>query len=184
MTCTVGVVENGVVWMGADAFSGNEYIYSRSALPKVFTQQGVLFGIAGDWRGGLLLQSLEMPAHPEGMPPEQYVGQLLVAAMRDHFREHGFLQEVNAQQQTEDLVLLIGYQGRLFALWQQFQLTESAEGYEAIGSGMFVATGALYAARQVGMPAAEQIHMALTAACAHSPFVRPPFRVLNERGYG
>lgn len=182
MTCVVGVVENGVVWMGADSFSGNGYYCSRSSLPKVFLREGVLLGTAGDWRGSALLRSLEVPALPEGMLVETFLAGPFVAAMREHFRAHGFLQEVNSQQQTEDMQVLIGIKGRLFALWQQFQLTESQEGYEVIGSGMYVAAGALYVARQVRLPAREQIEISLMAASAHTPYVRPPFVMMNEQG--
>ena len=183
MTCVVGVVENGVVWMGADSFSGNGYFCSKSSLPKVFLRDGILLGTAGDWRGSALLQNMEVPACPDDMPVELYLAGLFVGAMREHFRAHGFLQEVNSQQQTEDMQILIGFRGRLFALWQQFQVTESLEGYEAIGAGMYVAAGALYAAQQMKLPVAEQLEMSLMAARAHHPVVRPPFVMMNEHGH-
>lgn len=183
MTVIVAVKAGGRVVMGGDSFSGTYEYVLEEASPKVFTRTvhdekgmfrcSALFGVSGDYRGTVLLRNMDLPAWPEGIKPEAYVGIHLVNAMREAFREGGYAQK-ESEQESHDLTLLVGLLGRLFSVWQTFDVLESKE-YMAVGAGMYVALGALHATR--GMRPEERVRLALEAAAEHNPMVRPPFHV-------
>ena len=56
MTCIVGLVDDGKVYMGGDAASVDGYIVRTSALSKVFRNGPFLIGYSTSWRMGQILQ--------------------------------------------------------------------------------------------------------------------------------
>ena len=70
---------------------------------------------------------------------------------------------------------LVGYKGRLFAIYDDYQVAEMIDGYTSVGCGEQIANGVLYATR--GQPPDERIRMALEAAEHLSAGVRGPFIV-------
>jgi ATP-dependent protease HslVU (ClpYQ) peptidase subunit len=187
MTAIVAVKDpgSGRVIVGGDSFSGTYEYALETATPKVFSrgvydEEGTLrcsalMGVSGDHRGSVLLRNMKLPPWPKALNgnAEVYVGLHLVNAMRQVFQEGGYTLREN-ERESHDLNLLVGIAGRLFSVWQTFDVIESKE-YMAVGCGMDFALGALHATR--GMKAEDRVRRALEAAAEHHPMVRPPFYV-------
>ncbi len=58
---------------------------------------------------------------------------------------------------------------------RDYQVSESADGYAAIGTGDDVALGALYATASMGMVLEHRLEVALAASAHHIKDVRGPF---------
>ena len=58
MTCVIGIVDNGKVWMGGDsaAIDSEEETITLRKDPKVFRNEDFLIGFAGTYRLGQLIQ--------------------------------------------------------------------------------------------------------------------------------
>lgn len=187
MTAIVALKDGsaGRVIMGGDSFSGTYEYALEVATPKVFSrgvydEEGVLrcsalLGVSGDHRGMVLLRNMNLPPWPEELAgnADVYVGLHFVNAMRQAFQEGGYALK-ESERESHDLNLLVGIAGRLFSVWQTFDVVESKE-YMAVGCGMDLALGALYATRS--MKPEDRVRRALEAAAEHHPMVRGPFHV-------
>ena len=72
---------------------------------------------------------------------------------------------------------LVGVRGRLFAVYDDYQVASAADGFAAVGCGDQVALGALYATAGTGMRPRARVRTALAAAERFSGGVRGPFVV-------
>jgi len=77
----------------------------------------------------------------------------------------------------EEVVLLVGYRGRLYYVDSDLHIGRAHYGYEAIGLGGPIATGSL--ATSFGSPYAR-VHLALMASARHSTAVRQPFTIFDQ----
>jgi hypothetical protein len=187
MTAIIGVRDGSDVWMGADSFSGNSEYLMSVGRPKITRREvaqvtekdnlpdGVdvmLVGTAGDWRPSFLLSQLKLPPHHRGEDAFVYISSKLADCLRDLHREKGYLQKT-AEREGGNCHVLIGYQGRLFSMWDEFQVVENAEPYMAIGSGMYIALGAL--ATTEGIDPLRRLEMVLEITEHHHPYLNRPF---------
>jgi hypothetical protein len=180
MTCCVGLVYEGTVFMGVDAASANdnwEMIARKDA--KMFRTGGYLVSFTGSYRMGQLLQ-YELTLNPPfpGVDPFAYMVSVVIPAIRNTFKEGGFLARENERE--EGGVFLVGFSGRLFFVHSDFQVGETITPYFAVGSGAQNALGALHAAYTLTPPAnalqAKSILLtALSAAALWNAAVREPF---------
>ena len=180
MTCSVGVVDEEGVVIGGDSLSsdGSSVIVRRD--PKVFRVGEFLIGFTSSYRMGQLLRfSLKPPKLAVGGDVERYMNTDFIDAVRDCFRDGGYLTVEDSQESGG--IFLAGFRGRLFRVGSDFQVGESWSGLAAIGSGDEVATGALYAAKKIrpDMQTEQLALLALDAAEANSCNVREPFLVMR-----
>lgn len=176
MTCIVGIVENGRVYMGADsiAFDGLDMV--TRATPKIFTVGPFAVGVAGSPRVSDLL-------HYKFTPPEITASQTLhefmvttfVDAMRDCLKTAGAAQIENNVEEVPASIL-VGFQGALFTIESDYQVGVNTEPYAAVGCGASIAMGALYAAK--GKPR-HRLTIALKASEAFNAGVRHPWIFLS-----
>lgn len=184
MTAIVGWIDKEhTVWMGADsASSANNSIGIRED-KKLFKLGEMAIGYCGSPRVGQIIKwDFWPPKHPKSMVNEQYIVLKVVPEMRKALARNDYLDK----EPTKDIEsqFLIGYRGQLFTIWGDFQVEHQDCVYAAIGSGCDLAQGALYVmARKVYvsefMHATEILECALSAAVAHTPFVRDPFWAVN-----
>lgn len=174
MTCVVGFVEGGTVWIGADSAGVGGYSLTVRADLKVFRNGPMLFGFTSSFRMGQLLRwSLEVPDHDPRVPVEKYMATTFVDAVRSCLKDKGF-----ARKSSEEEIggtFLVAYKGRLFCIQNDYQVAETVDGFDAVGCGEDIAKGALFA--PTGLSGRERALMALTAAERHSAGVRAPFHV-------
>ena len=179
MTCIVGVVDGDRVWVGGDSMSSNSAgEQSRRTEPKVFRRAEYLIGFTTSWRMGQLLHyRLEVPARPETVDLPEWLATGFVDAVRDCLMDGGFgiKREDNVELGGEFLVAVAG---RLFHVEDDYQVTESLEGYDACGCGVEVALGALAATKGLsGMGGRKRARLALEAAELHMGGVGGPFLI-------
>jgi hypothetical protein len=173
MTCIVGIVENGKVYMGGDAAGVNGYSVRVRKDPKLFKVGEFLFGYTSSFRMGQLLgYSFVPPKHYPDVTKEEYMHVTFINHIREIFKTGGYT-EVNAGYKESGGTFLVGYQGSLYMVDDDFQLGESIWGYDSVGCGGDIAMGSLFSTE--GKPPMERLGIALSAASTFSAGVRGPF---------
>lgn len=175
MTCIVGIVQKGKVYMGADS-AGTDAYYNQQIRrdPKIFRNGDLLIGYCGSFRMGQLLGlGLNAPTPKANQKPENYMVSELIPVIRTLLKENGYAKVENNVEEGGQF--LVGYDGRLFNIESDFQVGESDDSFDACGAGAPVALGALYATRKNPKPR-DRMKLALEAAARFNASVRPPFK--------
>jgi hypothetical protein len=171
MTCVVGLVHEGTVYIGADSagVSGLDLVVRSD--PKVFANGEFLIGYTTSFRMGQLLRfNLTPPAHPRGMDAYEFMVRHFVPAVRDCLKEGGFAAKHDEAERGG--TFLVGYQGELFVIEPDYQVGTMVDHIFAVGCGAQIALGALTVSS--GEPV-QRIRRALEAAGKWSAGVRAPF---------
>lgn len=176
MTCIVGIVEGDKVLIGGDSISAAGWSLMDRADKKVFRNGPFVFGFTTSYRMGQLLQYAFNP-------PKRHVEQDVMAFMVTDFiatvraclKDGGYAKKDSEVESGG--TFLVGYEGRLFKVSDDYQVGETTDGYTACGCGESFALGALYATE--GEPAADRINIALLAAEKNSGGVRGPFLTVS-----
>lgn len=174
MTCIVGFVEGHTVYMGGDSAGVGGYDLTVRADQKVFRNGPMLFGFTTSFRMGQLLRyALRVPDHDPRVSVEHYMVTAFIDAVRGCLKDKGWSRKVNDQEQGGSF--LVGYQGRLFVVDDDYQVGYPVDGYDAVGCGAQIAKGALFATSHLS--GRERIEVALRAAERCSAGVRGPFHI-------
>jgi ATP-dependent protease HslVU (ClpYQ) peptidase subunit len=176
MTAIVGLVHDGCVYIGGDSAGVDGYSLTVRADSKVFRNGLFLFGFTTSFRMGQLIRYALEPPSPEG-DLEHFMAVSFIDAVRSCLKEGGWARKENDRE--EGGTFLVGVAGRLFAVHEDYQVAEAADGYAAVGSGEQVALGALYATAGTEMDPGERVLVALRAAERFNAGVRGPFVCLD-----
>ena len=175
MTCIVGLVNNGAVYMGADSAGVGGYDLTIRADKKIFKNNNFLIGYTTSFRMGQLLRySFQPPLFDKNL--DEYMVVDFVDAMRECFKKGGFSEKKNEVETGGSF--LVGYKDRLFKIESDYQVGESANDYNACGSGQSVALGSLYATQ--GIAPELRVETALKAAQHFNAGVREPFHYIDN----
>lgn len=194
MTCIVGIAINGTVIIGADSLAGDYYWNRRvRADRKVFKNGELIFGFTTSFRMGQLLEhNLTPPPLHEGQEPYAYAVKQLIPEIRNTLRAGGFMKTENGVENGGRF--LVGFRGSLFEIQEDFQVAQTTEKFEAVGSGAQYAMGAMHHAYEQAFRApisASEIRLTdvdmarhvlecgLKAAAAFSAGVSAPFHFLQ-----
>ncbi len=184
MTCIIGLVEKGTMYMGGDSAAVNSVYDLRVRVDeKVFRKGEFLVGFTSSYRMGQLLRyKLSPPAHPEGMDAHEYMASLFVEAVRECLKAGGY-------QTTKDGVdtggdFLVAYRGRLFCVDRNYQVTETLAPFGAVGCAHAYARGAMMALAATSLSPKRKVLRALEIAERCSAGVRAPFKVLTLKVQG
>lgn len=172
MTCIVGLVDGGTVWIGADSYAAAGcQRYPMGEEQKVFRRGDFIFATAGVARLGQIIRHLVELPEPSDEPPMAYLVRRLMPAIKTAIDQYG-----GAGLGTDEWALLIAYRGKLWDVDDHLAVDEVTD-YAAIGCGRPYATGSLYSTRPplTGCDAIARINLALRAAAAHDVHVAPPF---------
>ena len=95
MTCIVGYVEKGRVYMGADSCGSNGHNYAIYNRPKLFKiNDRFIIGCTGTFRLiDLLHYGFDPPKITEGYDRNGYMGRDFIPALRKYFKDHGLLEK-------------------------------------------------------------------------------------------
>lgn len=175
MTCVVGWLQDGEVWIGADSAGTNDqWELIVGSDPKVFRRGDFLIGFTSSFRmGQLLCYRLEPPERPAGMEPHEYMATLFVDAVRECLKAGGFARKDSEVESGG--AFLVGYAGRLFCVEADYQVSQSAAPFAAVGCGAQVARGALEVLKTATLTPEEKLREALRAAEQWCAAVRGPF---------
>lgn len=187
MTCIVGIESSDGVWIGGDSCAGDaNWRSSVTAEPKVFVRGSFLIGYTSSFRMGQLLKhSLPEPEHPEGLSDEGFMATKFINAVRKTLKDGGFAKKESEVEAGG--TFLVGYKGKLYTVYSDYQVLRLRSGYTACGCGEDFATGSLYMTDNIGayfgvksVSAERRIALALETAEENSAGVRGPFTVLFQ----
>ena len=174
LTCIVGFVEGGTVWMGGDSAGVGGYSLTVRADTKIFRNGPMLFGFTSSFRMGQLLRyALTIPDHDPRVDVDKYMATTFIDAVRECLKSNGYARVVNGAE--EGGTFLVAYQGRLFAVHDDYQVARSADAFDAVGCGCDIAKGVLFATEHLS--GAARANLALRAAERCSAGVRAPFHI-------
>jgi ATP-dependent protease HslVU (ClpYQ) peptidase subunit len=177
MTCIAGLVHDGAVYLGGDSAGTGAGDQITLTNPKVFTHSGFVFGYAGEFRFGQVLQYHLKPPRYKGQDPMEYMVTDFVPALRKACGHARFLgRDDNGREQGGWGI--VGFRGHMFRLQDSFDVLENMDGIDAIGTGMPYALAVLQANHDKTDPAAR-IGQALQIAEHYCLAVRGPFTLVT-----
>jgi ATP-dependent protease HslVU (ClpYQ) peptidase subunit len=172
MTCVVAIKKDGVVYMGADSAGSAGFNIRTRVDPKIHIVGPYILGFTSSFRMGQLLgHAFEPPVRDSATPVDKFMSTIFIDAIRKCLKDGGWASKSNETEAGGNF--LVGYEGRIFNIFSDYQVGETALDYEAIGCGEEFAMGALFACK-VKDPEAK-IKVALEAAEHFSCGVRGPF---------
>lgn len=179
MTCIIGCINNGTVYMGADSAGVGGYYIERRKDEKVFLNGEFIIGFTSSFRMGQLLRfKFSPPKMKEGQDIYEFMVSDFVEGVRQCLKAGGY-SKVDNNEETGG-TFLVGYRGRLFTVAADFQVSELLGDYAAVGCGSDIALGSMYSSK--GKVVVERIMTALEAAEEFSAGVRGPFNILKLGG--
>ncbi len=181
MTCIVGIVEKGKVYLGGDSAGVGGYDISIRKDKKVFHNDEMIMGFTSSFRMGQLLQSsLKIPYRPPNEDVYVYMCTRFIEAVRKCLEAGGF--QKKKDETTSGGTFLVGYLGQLFQIEDDYQVGENVHPFDAVGCGWSYALGVLYELRNGNLPAQAKLKRALEASHHFSAGVRPPFHFVSTKG--
>ncbi len=180
MSCVVGYVEDGKIYMGADSACINaENLDIRTRTdPKVFVRENFIFGYVGSYRVGQVLRcSFFIPPIPEGMSDFDYLCSLFIPRLISSLKENDCFQYKNEGEFCFEGEIMIGYNKEIYIIGSDLQVISESEKYSSIGCGENYAIGALYILEKMFplTPPEEKVKYALEVAEYYNAGVRRPF---------
>ena len=183
MTCIVAIAQNGTVYMGSDHAASDDksgWVMSRKE-PKVFKvgQYGIAF--TDSFRMGQILQYNWNP--PKYTPTktnsglDKFMRTKFIDSVKAAFKEHGF-GDIGGTDEDTGGIFIVGLEGRIFVVDEDFHVGENVVNYMAEGSGGMFALGALHATKNQKNPK-MRLKLALEAASEFSMSVAPPFTYIQ-----
>lgn len=178
VTCIIGLVDKGNVYVAGDSAGTNsQFTLEHRTDEKVFANGPMVMGFTTSFRMGQLLRhSLKVPDHDPKMDVSKYMVTTFVDAVRACLKAGGF--QNTKEEVQKGGTFMVGYQGRLFCVYDCYQVAEVSEGYAAIGCGFNLALGSLFST--TGKPR-DRIRKALRAAERFSAGVCGPFVIKMKR---
>jgi len=169
MSCVVGLLQNGKLYLGSDGIATTEDGERRPIIcVKIFTNKDYLIGYTGSVRHGQLLgpKCFDPPSSIYDFPDQ----------IREAYEKKGAILLNENGQQMFSSNILIGHKGRLFELLIDFQMNEVYGNFTSIGSGAAYAMGSLFATKKWKSPE-KRIINALNAASEYDRSCGEPFTI-------
>jgi ATP-dependent protease HslVU (ClpYQ) peptidase subunit len=173
MTCIVGIVDEGITYIGGERAASDGSSILSSTRPKVAVRNGWVYGYAGGYGIGQLLDYIFLPDHTDD------IYKTLRLDVSTKYKE-----AIEAFSKMDDeTTVLIGREGRLFELtpadWSVIEINETA-----IGSGGNFALGSLYTSKYLNdnsMSTSPEMRVALAlhSAIEYSPMCQGPVDILT-----
>jgi ATP-dependent protease HslVU (ClpYQ) peptidase subunit len=184
MTCIVAIAQNGTVYMGSDHAASDDksgWILSRKE-PKVFKvgQYGIAF--TDSFRMGQILQYNWVP--PKFTPTktnsglDKFMRTKFIDSVKAAFKDNGYGSIGQNSDEDSGGIFIVGLEGRIFTIDEDFHVGENVVNYMAEGSGGSFALGALHATKNQKNPR-MRLKLALEAASEFSMSVAPPFTYIQ-----
>jgi ATP-dependent protease HslVU (ClpYQ) peptidase subunit len=185
MTCIVGYSQNKKVWIGADSGGidvGQQYFRIRKD-PKVFINDGIIYGGSGSFRMLQLLQySFKRKPHRKELSDLEYIHTVLVEDFIKFFETHKIGKIEDNIQYGLGYTFMFGYKGKLYSCDCDFQIAEHFENYDSCGSGYEYALSTIFTLESIkselNVPEKDWPEYIITkgieSACKFSNTVFPP----------
>lgn len=170
MTVIVGYKHEGKVYIGGDTAGWSSYRTVVRKDTKVFVSNGIAYGFTSSYRMGQILKYHTYRVLDDSRENDVYgyVVRCLVPMWKDILKSHGYMRTNSGED--EGGTFLVGIDGRLFLVDADFQVAESEDEYDACGSGLEYALGALDTATELGITEPEKVlNLAVGSAIKNSP---------------
>lgn len=181
MTCIVGLVDHGTVWLGADSagVASDHYVVRQDR--KVFRNKQMIFGFTTSFRMGQLIQnSLVIPEHSINVDDFKYLTTTFMDALVSCLESKKFAQVHD--NVVEGGTFLLGYRGVLYSIDADFQVGIPTLPYESCGCGWAYAKGAMSILIGQHLTPRVKVTRALEAAAMFNSAVRPPWHGISLSG--
>jgi ATP-dependent protease HslVU (ClpYQ) peptidase subunit len=181
MTCVVGLVEDGVLLIGADSAGvDSHYNIEKRADSKVFRSGPYLMGYTTSFRMGQLLRfALKPPAPPDKNGDLfRFMVTDFIDSVRTCFAEGGYQQKKDEREAGGTFI--VGVKNRLFQIENDYQVGIPHNPYAAVGCGWAYALGSLATSSHCEIPPKTRVKLALQAAAEFNGGVCPPFRIMRQ----
>lgn len=172
MTCIIGLVHDGRVYMGGDSQRSRGSVIETAPTPKVVRFGDMLIGSCGLALALNLIQHrLEVPKLAQiGESGEGYLFREVATPLRRLAKDHDL--------DFSDCELLIGFDQRIFRVGTDFSVLWNGEGLASIGAGERWAIGAMLALEGT-VPAEDRIRRSLEIAGRCCDGVAGPYYVMS-----
>ena len=183
MTCIVGWIQDGDVYIGGDSACSSGYdihIHAEDDT-KVFRNGEMIFGTSGSIRLRQILQySLVIPHHSVEKRTYQYLCTDFIDAIRQCLKDKGHTR-IKDNEESQSGIFLLGYRGCLYSIESDFQVSKWMWNYSATGCAEDYALGALYLLNKYSLDKTpeEKLVEALEVASNFSAYVKPPFNIIK-----
>jgi len=183
MTCIVAIAQNGTVYMGSDHAASDDktgWILSRKE-PKCFKVGQYAIAFTDSFRMGQILQYSWTP--PKYTPTktnsglDKFMRTKFIDSVKAAFKDGGY-GSIGGSDEDTGGIFIVGLEGRIFTIDEDFHVGENVVNYMAEGSGGQVALGALYATKNQKNPKLR-LKAALEAASEFNMAVAPPFTYIQ-----
>lgn len=181
MTCIVGIMDGKHVVLGGDSCGSDGYSKQTRLDVKVFKRGPFVIGFTSSFRMGQVLRyKLNTPEQDPRVSDYEYMVTSFIDSVRVCLKNAGFAKKENEVEHGG--TFLVGYNGQLYFVDEDYQVGVVAENYEAVGAGESFAKGALFAlAGNKRMSAKERIRIALEAASQFATSVGGPFNYVSTK---
>lgn len=181
MTCIIGYVEDGNVWMGGDSAGTNAYFNQRiRSDEKVFIKNDMIFGFTSSFRMGQILRwHFSIPALKVGQDIDLYLHTTFLDSLIESLSDNHYTTEKDNVIKGGNF--LFGYKGKLYEIQSNFQIAKTFNKFESVGCGEELAMGAMYAIEKLAgdkLDPETKIKIGLNAASKFSAGVSPPYKIL------
>lgn len=182
MTCVVGYIDkdNERLIMGSDsAGSDGSHVQERKD-PKIFEKGDFLIGCTTSFRMIQIMKySMNLP-EIGNKDIFEYMCTDFVNTLIDTFKCKGFHKKYDDGSLMGG-TFLVGYKNRLFAIYDDFQVCEVKDDFNAVGSGYKFALGALKVlSANKDLSVEEKVLIALDVSERYSAGVRRPFHIYKK----
>lgn len=173
MTCIVGLVDKGNVYIGGDSAGVAGLSVTIRADEKVFSNGPFIMGFTTSFRMGQLLRyKFDPPKQTQSQDDMSYMVTSFIDAARKCFTDNSFGEKGKGGS------FLVGYHGRLYTIDSDFQVGITRDQYDAVGCGSDLALGSLHTTQ--GKKPEARIVASLEAAAHFNAGVAPPFLILHQ----
>lgn len=184
MTCIVGLVDNGVVYIGADSLGSNGYTKTVRNDRKVFKLKNgdnSILGFTTSFRMGQLLMYADNLIDKKDTLNinHEYLVTKFVPNVIKLFESNGYGRNNDGEKYGG--TFLIGHKDRLYKIESDYQVEEAYYNFNACGSGEDFALGSLYSTINSNLSPEQRVIYALKASSEFSTGVQPPFYIMNTK---
>jgi ATP-dependent protease HslVU (ClpYQ) peptidase subunit len=144
MTCIVGIEHDGKVYMGGDSAGASGWDIKNISCKKVFVKDHLIIGYTWSWRMGQIIEFAEdIPCLTDEFKKDgyAYLVKSFVPYIRKLFKDEGF-STIKDNFETGGN-FLVGINGKLYEIQQDFSVLRSTDGFAAVGCGANYALGAM-----------------------------------------
>lgn len=179
MTCIVGYLDkkSKKITIGGDSagIAGLDITIRKDE--KVFKVGDFIIGCTSSFRMIQLLRFSFKPPEIKTKNIYEYMCTDFINAVRECFKDGGYLQKYSDGDEKGG-TFLVAYKNRLFRIEDDFQVSESLNGIDAIGCGADYALGSLHILLKQNLTPKEKVLKSLETASLFSAGVSKPF-VIN-----